>query len=109
MNQIADDPADMAKKGKTSAPFVVCFQDVDGVGTYYICVEKKVLFGDVRSICKSLAFWFSLHYIFNLEYNKAISDFALFYQEFVFGLPASIKKSATYLTVTSDVQSFAIA
>jgi hypothetical protein len=68
-----------------------------------------VLFGDARSLCKSLAFWFSLHYIFNLEYEKAINDFALFYQEFVFGLPASIKKSSTYLTVTSDLQTFAIA
>ena len=69
-----------------------------------------MLFGDARSLCKSLALWFSLHYIiFNLEYEKTINDFALFYQEFVFGLPASIKKSATYLTVTSDLQTFAIA
>ena len=69
-----------------------------------------MLFGDARSLCKSLALWFSLHYIFNLEYERAINEFALFYQEFVFGLPASNKKSATtYLTVTSDLQTFAIA
>lgn len=64
-----------------------------------------MLFGDAISLCKSLALWFSL----NLEYERAINEFALFCQEFVFGLPASNKKSATYPTVTSDLQTYAIA
>ena len=68
-----------------------------------------MLFGDARSLCKSLALWFSLHYILNLEYERVINEFALFYQEFVFGRPASNIKSATYPTVTSDLQTYAIA
>ena len=45
--------------------------------------------------------WFSAHYIRNLEYEKTISEVALFIQEFVFGLPGvTIKKSATYLIIS---------
>lgn len=105
--QIADDPSVVAGGGKTSAPIIASFQDVDGTNEYFIIVEKKVLFGGLTSFCKSLALWFSLHYIFNLEYDKAVNEVALFMQEFVFGLPASkVKKNSTYLTVSSDVQTF---
>ena len=106
--QIAEDPSVVAGGGKTSAPVIASFQDVDGTNNnYFMFVEKKVLFGGLTTFCKSLALWFSLHYIFNLEYDKAVSEVALFIQEFVFGLPASkIRKSSTYLTVSSDVQTF---
>lgn len=104
-----DDPQAIAREGKTSAPIVASFQDVDGDNDYYIFVEKKVLFGGMTTFCKSLALWFALHYVFNLEYEKVISELALFFQEFVFGLPASkVKKTSTYLTVTSDVQNFTV-
>ena len=54
--------------------------------------------------------WFSAYYILNLEYEKTISEVALFIPEFVFGLPAvTIKKSATYLTVSSNIQGFTAA
>ena len=48
-------------------------------------------------------------YVFNLEYEKKVKDVAVFLQEFVFGLPdtSGTKKSASYLTITSDVQAFA--
>ena len=52
------------------------------MGPFHITyvLRRKCFFGDVRSLCKSLAFWFSLHYVFNLEYDKAINEFAIFYQ-----------------------------
>lgn len=107
--QIADDPNAVASSGVTSAPLIGCFQDVDGTNTYYLFIEKKVLFGGMSSFCKSLSMWFSLHYIFNLHYDKPISEIALFFQEFVFGLPASkMKKSSTYLAISSDIQTFTI-
>ena len=93
----------------TSAPVIGGFKDVDGTCSYYLFVERKVLcvFGGVFTFCKALALWFSLHYIFYLQYDKAIHDVALFLQEFVFGLPASkIKKT---FTVSGDVQSFTLA
>ena len=107
--QAGEDPAVKASGAATSSPVIGCFQDVEGTNSYYLFVEKKVIFGGISSFCKSLAIWFSLHYIFNLEYNKQIYDLALFFQEFVFGLPASkIKKTSTYLTVSSDIQSFTL-
>ena len=61
---------------------------MDGTNEYFIIVEKKVLFGGLTSFCKSLALWFSLHYIyFNLEYDKAVNEVALFMQEFVLTYP----------------------
>ena len=54
----------------------------------------------------------TIHYIFNLEYCANIKPVALFFQEFVFGLPATSymkhQKSATYLTVTTDIQKFVV-
>ena len=52
--------------------------------------------------------YISLFYVFNLEYNKNTKDICLFFQEFVFGLPHSGKKSSTYLSVTTDIQGFAL-
>ncbi len=54
--------------------------------------------------------WFSLFYIFNLEYNKNTKEVCLFIQEFVFGLPSSSQKKLPhnyYLSVTTDIQGFA--
>jgi hypothetical protein len=82
-------------------------EKVDGTGTYALIVEKKVLCTGIPTLCSALALWFSVHYIFNLEYSKVISEVAIFLQEFVFGLPATrVKKSATYLTVCSNIQGF---
>ena len=41
-----------------------------------------------------------------LENCKGIKNVALFFQEFVFGLPERSNKGATYLTVTSDISKF---
>ena len=35
--------------------------------------------------------WFSVHYIFHLDYYPKFHDVALFFQEFVSGLPESQK------------------
>ena len=106
---MAEDPTNVAQEAQTSAPVVVCFEDVDETSSYYLIIEKKVPIGGL-TFSKSLALWFSLHYIFNSEYDKSISELVLSFQEFIFGLPASrIKKSSTYLTVTSDIQTFTIA
>ena len=60
----------------------------------------------VTAFSKALMLWFVSHYIFNLEYYKQAKDVALFMQEFVFGLPTHDKKSGTYLSVTTDIQSY---
>ena len=89
------------------APRVAAFQGADGGHTdYFIFIEKAVLC-KVNTFAKAIMFWFVSHYVFKLEYEKRLKDVALFFQEFVFGLPAGTKKSALYLTVTSDLHAFA--
>ena len=69
-----------------NAPWIGEFSAEDGNLMYFIFVEQKVLCS-VNSFVKSLFIWFSLFYIFNLEYGKNTKDVCLFFQEFVFGLP----------------------
>ena len=57
-------------------------------------------------------YWFIFHYVFNLEYCNQVKYVALFFQEFVFGLPATSflkhQKTSTYLhvTVTAYIKKF---
>lgn len=109
---MADDVGDVASRDPPrSAPRFAAFQGTDGgIVNYFIFIEKSVLC-KVNSFAKALMLWFASHYIFNLEYEKKVKDVAVFLQEFVFGLPdtSGAKKSASYLTITSDLQAFAYA
>lgn len=73
---------------------------------YFCVIEKKPLF-KVPTFSEALSIWFATHYVFNLMYSKQTKDVALFFQECVFGLPEPSKgRSATYLTVSSDINKF---
>ena len=97
----------MSRNPPRTAPRVAVFQGADGGQTdYFIFIEKAVLC-EVNTFTKAIMFWFVSHYVFNLEYEKWLKDVAMFFQVFVFGLPAGTKKSALYLTVTSDLHAFA--
>ena len=105
--QVMDDPSEVAKRAPPrNSPRFAGFMNAGGESNYIIFVEQKVLC-HISSFSKALVLWFSIHYIFNLEYCKQAKDVALFFQEYVFGLPDRSKKSATYLTVCSDIQSYA--
>ena len=39
---------------------------------------------------QALMLWFIAHYVFNLEYDAKVKEVALFIQEFIFKLPASV-------------------
>ena len=95
-------------ESKCNAPWIGEFAVEDGDSVYFIFVEQKVVC-QVNTFVKSLFIWFSLFYIFNLEYDKNTRDISLFFQEFVFGLPAgtTCKKTSTYLCVTTDIQNIA--
>lgn len=98
-----------AAEPKRNAPWIGEFAVEDGDTVYFIFVEQKVVC-TVNSFPKSLFVWFSLFYIFNLEYDQNTRNVSLFFQEFVFGLPAgsACKKTSTYLSVTTDIQSIAL-
>ena len=86
---------------------LINIEKVDGTGTYALIMEKKVFCTGIPTLCNAIALWFAMHYIFNLEYSKSISEVAIFLQEFIFGLPATrAKKSTTYLTVCSNIQGY---
>ena len=96
--QMAKSPEDVAKSDPPrSAPWFACFKGPDGGDvTYFIFTEQKVLCS-VQSFSKAIMLWFVSHYIFNLEYCKQIKEVALFFQEFVLGLPDRRKKNCHLL------------
>ena len=115
MKQISEDPKVVAiKDPPLPSPRFVAFKEVNRDITYYLFIEQKVLCNVPMSFTKTLMLWFSVHYIFHLNYYSKVHDVALLFQEFVFGLPESKNakstknKSCTYLTISSDVQSFTV-
>ena len=106
--QQTDDPAQVASRlPARAAPRFACFPGEEP--QYFIFIESEILC-ICRSFSHALMVWFLSHYIFNLEYSVKVHEVALFVQEFVFGLPATSglkrHKTATYLTVTTDIQSY---
>lgn len=93
---------------KRTVPRIACLRGEES-SQYFLIVEEKVLF-HVSELSRALMYWFSLHYVLNLEYCKHVKFFALYLQEFVFGLPATsltkLQKSVGYLTITTDLQNY---
>ena len=109
---MSDDPDAVAVRPPLrTAPRIACFINPEDQAQYFLFVEDKTILS-VSSMTKALVLWFALHYIFNLEYSSHVKQVALFFQEFVFGLPATsyVKhhKTATYLTVSTDIQKFVV-
>lgn len=85
-----------------NTPRIAEFEVEDGTPNYFVLVEQSVLCQE-SYFCNAVFYWFSAHYVFNLEYNKHVKELALFFHEFVLGLPSNCKKMATYLVVTTDI------
>ena len=91
-----------------NASWIGWFAADDGDKCYFIFIEQSVLC-TVNSLSMALFIWFSLFYLLNLEYVSNLKDLCLFFQVFVFGLSDNTsKKNSTYLSITTDVQSFAL-
>ena len=87
-----------------NAPWMGEFTAVDGESIYFLYVEQAILC-HVSTFTRALFLWFSLFYIFNLEFAKSSRDLTLFFQEFIFGLPDNTcKKSSTYMSISTDIQ-----
>jgi hypothetical protein len=104
--QMTDDPDVIAKRDlKMMAPWFASFESEDSC-QYFVFVEGQVL-TQSNSFSKTLLLWFCTHYVLNLEY--VAREVALFFQEFIFNLPATAsekEKNATYLSVTTDIQKY---
>lgn len=108
MSDVPETVAESPDPPQRNAPWIGEFKVDDGDSVYFIFIERKVLC-TINSFAKSLFTWFSLYYVFNLEYDTNTNEVCLFFQEFVFGLPSNTsKKTSTYLSVTTDIQRFTI-
>lgn len=70
---------------------------------YFVLVERKVLC-QVPSFQQALFVAFCSFYVFHLEYPKEVKNVCFFLQDYVLGLPDSLKRPGTYLGVASDVK-----
>ncbi len=105
---MSENPEIVASSEGKNTPWIGEFSAEDGDITFFVFVEQSV-FCTVTSFSKAIFVWFSLFYVFNLEYGKAVHDICIFFQEFVFGLPDNVSiKNGTYLSVTTDIQSLAL-
>lgn len=103
---MTDDPVDVAnREPKRAAPRIACFPGEEN-SQYFIFVESETLCV-TNSFSQALMLWFVAHYVLNLEYCSQLKEVAMFFQEFIFKLPATSVtkrlKSATYLSVSTDI------
>ena len=105
--QVATSPEDADKeKPSRNSPRIGRFAVEDGMPLYFIFIEQQVLC-QCSTLCKTLLIWFSVHYVFNLQYHKYYHNVALFLQEFVFDLPEAGKKSSSYLSIATELSKVA--
>ena len=100
-----DDPEMVAVRlPLRTAPRTACFNGDSP--QYFLFVEDMTILS-VGCITRAIMFWFILHYVFNLVYCPHVKLVSLFFQEFIFGLPATSymkhQKMHTYLSITTDI------
>ena len=78
----------------------------DGSEEYVIFCEKRV-FCKVPSLKEAIFIAFATYYCFNLEYPKQIKGVLTFLQDYVLQSPDSSKRSAVYLSISTDINSYA--
>ena len=107
--QMTNTPEQVAtRRPPRSAPRFAGFKGDDS-STYVIYVDSRVV-TDIPFFSRAFMLCFVFFYVLNLEYCKQAKEVCLFIQEFVFSLPVpsvgTRQKSATYLSVTTDIQKF---
>ena len=90
---------------KRPGPRFASFTTEGGLTEYVIYINRKPLC-KVAVFARALILWFVAHYVFHLEYTKETKDVAFFFQEFVLGSLTKAKKTTTYLSVTTGIQTF---
>jgi hypothetical protein len=57
----------------------------------------------LTNFTKALLVWFAAHYVFHLEFSKFYRDAAIFLAAFVIEVPIDGKRTATYLSISTDI------
>ena len=106
--QIGEDPSVVARQPPPrNSPRFAEFVAEDGGSTYVLFVEQTTICGS-PAFTKTLFLWFCVHYVFHLSYSAPLTEVCEFFQEFVFGLPLTGKRSASYLSTATDIQQLTI-
>ena len=74
----------------------------DGVEEYFIICEQTVLC-KVSSLKEPIFIGLATYYCFSLEYPKECKRVLTFLQDYVVESPDSNKRSATYVSVSTDI------
>ena len=77
----------------------------DNAKQHFIFVEEDI-FCEAPNLTAALILWFCIHYVFDLEYSKAIKELGFLFQDVVFSYPDQVKRPATYLAITGDIKCF---
>ena len=88
------------KEPKRTSPRVAAFKR-ENATQYFLFVEQDI-FCEVPNLSAALVLWFSVHYVFDLEYSKAVKEIGFFFQDVVFSYPDQLKRPATYLAITGS-------
>ena len=102
--QIGEDPNVVAAQPPArNAPRFAEFVVEDSSSTYFVFVEQTTLC-ECSTFTDALFLWFCTYYVFHLSYYTVLADVCAFFQEFIFGLPLTGKRSASYLSTATDIQ-----
>ena len=92
-----------SKQPARTSPRIIVFISEDMPATYHIIIEKKEVCEPIYTSTKAILIWAVCHYAFHLQYNKFAESTAMFLFECVLQMAQKGKKSATYLSVCTDI------
>ena len=90
------------KNPSRSQPWIAAL--LDDYTTKYMVVCEQKEFTIVSSLEAALYVALSLYYCFNLEYPEKAKWLYFFFQDVILEQPDRSAKTATYLSVTSDIK-----
>ena len=74
----------------------------EGTEEYFILCEQKVLC-KVESLKVAIFITLAAYFCFNLEYPRDSKNVILFLQDYVLELPDDMKRTASYLSISTDI------
>ena len=91
----------------TNQPHLLRLVGAEDLPSQYFVVVEQVVLMEVGDIMRGLYMLLALHYVFDIAYHPQLADLFLFCEDKVLCISTpSLKKSVTYLSVTSAIECF---
>ena len=84
---------------KNNMPRIVKFGDAQ----YFIIAEQHVL-TEVHSMTDAIYLWFITHYVFQIKYEKALTNVGLFFQDNIFQLNDNTSRTPKYNSIVGNIR-----